>query len=166
MLGDTRGNSVPRAPAPGEADGAVPEGASVFADEYPAVSKLDPGLLAALRRAAIDAADDGVEFVVNSGWRSREYQEHLFREAVDTHGTGAAAARWVSTPDTSAHVTGDAVDIGLTEAAAWLTRHGAEHGLCQVYDNEPWHFELRDDAISHGCPPGYPDPTHDPRTRR
>src|SRR4051794_10524102 len=42
----------------GEADGVLPGGANVtvFDDQYPAVSKLDPALLHALRRAASDAA--------------------------------------------------------------------------------------------------------------
>src|SRR5687767_2404799 len=66
----------------GEADGLVPDGASVFDDETPAVANLDPSLLDALRRAATDAAADGIEIRVNSGWRSPEYQEQLLREAV------------------------------------------------------------------------------------
>jgi zinc D-Ala-D-Ala carboxypeptidase len=66
----------------GEADGVVPDGTTVFDDEVPGVAKLGPGLLGALRRAATDAADDGVEFVVDSGWRSPEYQERLLREAI------------------------------------------------------------------------------------
>ena len=77
----------------------------------------------------------------------------------------AEAARWVATPQTSAHVSGDAVDLGPPEAAAWLSGHGAAYGLCRIYDNEPWHFELRPGAEAQGCPPTYPDPTHDPRMR-
>lgn len=39
---------------------------------------LDPDLLRALREATMDAADDGVEFYLNSGWRSPECQNpHL-----------------------------------------------------------------------------------------
>lgn len=152
----------------GEADGVVPDGVAVtvFDDEIPAVSNLDPDLLDALRQAATDAADDGVEFVVNSGWRSPEYQDQLLREAIATYGSEAEAARWVATADTSPHVSGDAVDIGPADATAWLSEHGAEYGLCQIYTNEPWHYELRPDAIENGCPPMYADPTHDPRMQR
>jgi D-alanyl-D-alanine carboxypeptidase len=148
------------------ADGAVPEGASVFDDEIPGVANLDPALLGALRQAATDAAGDGVELFVDSGWRSPEYQERLLQEAVSKYGSEAEAARWVATPNTSAHVSGDAVDIGPSDARAWLSEHGAEHGLCQIYGNEPWHYELRPDAIDHGCPPMYADPTHDPRMQQ
>jgi zinc D-Ala-D-Ala carboxypeptidase len=147
----------------GEADGAVPDGATVFDDEIPGVANLDPDLLGALRQAATDAADDGVEFFVDSGWRSPEYQNQLLRKAVSEYGSEEKAARWVATAETSAHVSGDAVDIGPFDATAWLSEHGAKYGLCQIYGNEPWHYELRPEAIDHGCPRMYADPTHDPR---
>jgi D-alanyl-D-alanine carboxypeptidase len=149
----------------GAADGAVPRGLSVFDDETPAVANLDPALLDALRRAATAAAADGVEIVVNGGWRSPRYQERLRRDAVLKFGSEEAAARWVATPGTSPHVSGDAVDVGPAAAQAWLSRHGAAYGLCQIYRNEPWHYELRPEAIGSGCPPMYPDPSHDPRMR-
>src|SRR5690349_21811709 len=69
------------APAPGdvpprdyrgttaEADGALPEGTTVFDDRYPGIANLDADLLRSLRQAAAEAAGDGVEFSVNSGWR-------------------------------------------------------------------------------------------------
>ena len=152
--------------APGEADSAVPDGTTVFDDEIPGVANLDPDLLGALRQAATDAADDGVEFFVDSGWRSPEYQNQLLREAVSEYGSEEEAARWVATAETSAHVSGDAVDIGPFDATAWLSEHGAEYGLCQIYSNEPWHYELRPEAIDHGCPPMYADPTHDPRMQQ
>jgi D-alanyl-D-alanine carboxypeptidase len=149
-----------------EADGAVPAGTTVFDDEIPGVANLDSDLLRALRQAATNAADDRVEFVVDSGWRSPEYQERLLREAVSKYGSEEEAARWVATPNRSAHVSGDAVDIGPSGAAAWLSEHGAEYGLCQIYGNEPWHYELRPEAVDHGCPGVYADPTHDPRMQR
>jgi zinc D-Ala-D-Ala carboxypeptidase len=147
----------------GKPDIAVPDGATVLDDDSPDVANLDPALLGALRQAATDAAGDGVAFVVNSGWRSPEYQEQLLREAVAEYGSEAEAARWVATPETSPHVSGDAVDIGPFDATAWLSEHGAEYGLCQIYGNEPWHYELRPEAIDDGCPAMYADPTHDPR---
>ncbi|WP_399067946.1 M15 family metallopeptidase [Streptomyces winkii] len=129
-----------------EADGALPDGATVFSDAYAGVADLDPDLLQALREAATDAADDGLELYVNSGWRSREDQDQLLREAVSEYGSEEEAARWVATADTSPHVSGDAVDIGHSDATAWLSEHGARYGLCQIYRNEPWHYELRTKA--------------------
>ena len=113
----------------------------------------------------LQKADDGVEFFVESGWRSPEYQDQLLREAVAEYGSEEEAARWVATADTSPHVSGDAIDIGHSDATAWLSEHGAEYGLCQIYGNEPWHYELRPEAVDHSCPPMYADPTHDPRTQ-
>ncbi|TYK49073.1 M15 family metallopeptidase [Actinomadura decatromicini] len=151
-----------------ESDGAVPGGAavSVFDDGSPAVAGLDPDLRDALRRAAADAESDGVRLRVNSGRRTPEHQRRLLRDAIARHGSPDEAARWVATPETSAHVSGEAVDIGPPEAAAWLSDHGAAYGLCQIYRNEPWHFELRPEAVRNGCPPMYADPTEDPRMRR
>ena len=81
-------------------------------------------------------------------------------------GSRAAAARWVATPNTSAHVSGDAVDIAHADADAWLSAHGAAFGLCQIYGNEPWHYELRPAAVDRGCPAMYADPSDDPRLQQ
>ncbi len=148
------------------ADGALPDGTTIFDSELPGVANLDPALLYALHRAATDAAPHGIEVVLDSGWRSATRQEQLLDDALAKYGSAAEAARWVATPETSPHVSGDAVDVAHADATAWLSVHGARYGLCQVYGNEPWHFELRTDAIEHGCPVMYADPTHDPRMQR
>jgi D-alanyl-D-alanine carboxypeptidase len=152
--------------AAGVAEGEVPDGTTVFDDDIPAVANLDPALLGALRGAATEAARDGVELDVNSGWRAPSYQERLLDEAESKYGSREEAARWVATPQTSRHVSGDAVDIGPSTASAWLSTHGAEHGLCQIYRNEPWHYELRPAAVDHGCPATYADPTRDSRMQQ
>ena len=155
-------SALPERGALGEADGAVPDGTTVFDDDVPGVANLDSDLRAALQQAATDAEGDGVRFVVDSGWRSAAYQEHLLQDAISKYGSEEEAARWVATPDTSPHVSGDAVDLS-SNVAEWLSDHGAQYGLCQIYVNEPWHFELRPEATSQGCPAMYADPTHDPR---
>jgi len=149
-------------PSLAEEDGRLPDGATAY-DEHPGVARLDGRLLAQLRQATADASDEGVDVVVTSGWRSRGYQSRLFDEAVAEHGSEAAAAAWVARPGTSVHEAGQAVDVGPWAAIDWLAQHGAAYGLCQVYANEPWHFELVPTAVTHGCPPGYDDPTDDPR---
>ena len=150
----------------GVADGALPSGVTVFDAGYPGVANLDPDLLRAVREAATDAADGGISIYVTSGWRSPKFQARLLREAIAEYGSEEETARWVATPDTSTHVSGDAIDLGASDAMAWLSEHGAKYGLCQIYRNEPWHYELRPQAIDHGCPPMYVDPTHDPRMRQ
>ena len=144
----------------------LPAGATVFDDQHAGIANLDPALLRAIRDAATAASGNGVEFYVTSGWRSRGYQDRLLRQAVSQYGSEAEAARWVATADTSAHVSGDAIDIDPSEATIWLSEHGAAYGLCQIYANEPWHYELRPDAAESGCPRMHVDPTHDPRMQR
>ncbi|MFW6774361.1 M15 family metallopeptidase [Nocardioides sp. CPCC 205120] len=133
--------------ADGEFQGSVPVDADI-----PALTRLDPELRTALRAAATAAATDGIEVRVTSGWRSRDYQQRLLDRAVERYGSPAEASRWVAGPDASAHVTGDAVDVGPTDAAYWMTEHGADFGLCQVFGNEIWHYELRD-VVDGECPP-------------
>ena len=127
-----------------EADGYIADGQepSPFDEYVPAIANLDPRLRSAVQRAATDAEADGIAFVINSGWRSATYQQALLDEAITTYGSEEEARKLVQTPDGSNHVSGEAVDIGPTEADYWLIEHGAEYGLCQTYANEIWHFEL------------------------
>ena len=53
-----------------EAEGAVPEGTTVFDGGGPGGANLDPALVGALRPAAADAAGGGIGFPVGSGWGS------------------------------------------------------------------------------------------------
>ena len=142
-------------------DGFIESGDSIspFADELPAIAKLDPALRDAMQAAATAALADGFEFVVTSGWRSERYQQALFDDAVHEYGSAEEASRHVASATTSAHVTGHAVDIGFTDANSWLSQHGADYGLCQIYANEMWHFEL---ATTPGgeCPPQVPDASY------
>jgi D-alanyl-D-alanine carboxypeptidase len=122
----------------------------------PAVGYLDPALLRAVQQAAGAAAAEGVTMTITSGWRSPEFQQQLLDDAVATYGSIAAARQYVQTPQASRHVTGQAVDIGGYGADDWLIAHGARFGLCRIYANELWHFELATDAAGV-CPPLRPD---------
>ena len=125
-------------------NGYVPFGEAVssFDEHLPTIARLDPGLRAAVQAAETAAKADGFEFVITSGWRSTAYQQALLDEAVVTYGSYDEARKWVNTPELSKHITGDAVDIGYTDANSWMSQHGADYGLCQIYANEMWHFEL------------------------
>lgn len=147
-----------------EQDGRLAEGeVTVFDETHPAISNLNPALLHALQTAANEAAAEDIVFYVNGGWRSAQLQEEMLDDAVDEYGSREEALRWVATPERSAHVSGDAVDIGFFDASYWLRLNGDRYGICQVYENEPWHFEMRRDAQEDGCPDSYADPTEDPR---
>jgi len=153
---------------PTEADGVIRDGdkPTVFEVDRVAVGNLDPALLAALQRAASDAEGEGVTIRVNSGWRSPALQEWMLQDAISQYGSEEEARRWVATPETSEHVTGDAVDLGPWSALDWLAQRGSDYGLCQIYANESWHYELRPGAVDEGCPEMLADPTEDPRTKR
>lgn len=128
--------------APTAEDGLIPEAAGVALadDDVPAIARLDPALRDAMRRA--QSAAESLTFEVTSGWRSTKYQQWLFDEAVELYASEEVAAQFVATPETSSHVTGEAVDIAPLDAQLWLMEHGARFGICQIYANERWHFEL------------------------
>ena len=163
-LATNRPQAVENEPVPdgpiGDQDGYIAEGEelSPWDTDHPAVGNLDPELLDAVWQAASDAEAEGIVMVINSGWRSERYQQILLDEAVVTYGSEEEARRWVNTPDKSTHVTGDAVDIGYTDADYWLIENGYRYGLCQTYSNEIWHFEL---AVEPGesCPAPLDDAT-------
>ncbi|MFD4656093.1 M15 family metallopeptidase [Kitasatospora sp. NPDC058444] len=144
--------------AGGEADGEIPDGRTLTPADTgsPAVGNLDKPLLEALQRAAGDARAQGIEMTVTSGWRSKAYQQRLLDRAVNRYGSVEQARKFVNTPEKSAHVTGKAVDVGPTNADYWLIQHGARYGLCQVYNNEIWHFELLT-RPGGTCPAPLPD---------
>ncbi|MCK0176978.1 MULTISPECIES: M15 family metallopeptidase [Mycobacteriaceae] len=138
--------------------GSLPDGETLTAFDVtnPVIGRMDPALLAAVQKATEAAAAEGVTVVVNSGWRSPGFQQRLFDDGVRTYGSPAAAAEFVASPETSMHVYGKAVDVGGPDAAAWMSRNGSRFGLCQVYANELWHYELT--AGPDGtCPPMRPN---------
>ncbi|MDT5093694.1 MAG: zinc D-Ala-D-Ala carboxypeptidase [Mycobacterium sp.] len=144
---------VPADPPAAQGDGSVPDGVTLtpFDVQNPAVGRLDPALLRAVQNAATQAKAAGITLTINSGWRSPEFQQRLLDQAVQTYGSLAAARKYVQTPDMSKHVTGEAVDVGGAGADRWLINNGSRFGLCRIYANELWHFELAADAQGN-CP--------------
>ena len=148
---DVRRPPAPRG-APRAGDGAVPDGTTVFDDDVPGVANLDPALLAPCagprRRRR-----DGVEFVVNSGWRSPAYQEQLLREAVspvrlaaEARPLGGHARR------TSAHVSGDAVDIGPAEPRRGCPSTAPRTGCARSTATSPGTTSCARRRRASGCP--------------
>ena len=119
------------------------------------VTRLQPAMQRAVKRAVTAADGEGVSLIVTSGWRSSVAQQRLYDDALAKYGSSAKARRWVLPPRESKHVTGGAVDVGPPTAATWLDRNGVRYGLCRRYANEPWHFELL-------APQNQPCPTPDP----
>jgi hypothetical protein len=138
--------------------GYLPDGQTIspFDATNPVIAWLDPALLAAIEKAARAAEADGVGVQITSGWRTKGFQQRLFDDAVRTYGNVGAAQQFVASPDASRHVVGKAVDVGPVDADNWLIRNGSRFGLCQIYANEIWHFELVADEHG-GCPPLQPN---------
>lgn len=150
---------APAAPDPVVgADGAIGPGITLspYDTAHPAVAGLDPMLRTAVQNATREAAAAGIDLRITSGWRSDALQRRMLDDAIYSYGSFDAARQWVAPPEVSRHVTGRAVDVGPPAAAQWLIQHGPRFGLCQVYANEPWHFELTGDGFG-GCPPLLPD---------
>lgn len=137
--------------------GWLPDGVTLspFDVSNPILSQLDPALLRAVQDAARVAQAQGVDIRITSGWRSKGFQQRLFDNAVRNYGSVAAAAEFVAGPEVSKHVTGQAVDIAPVAADMWLIANGRQFGLCQIYANEIWHFELATDQYGN-CPPLLP----------
>jgi zinc D-Ala-D-Ala carboxypeptidase len=133
--------------------GWIPDGRTLspFDVSNPALAQLDPSLLKAVQDATRAAAAQGVDLRITSGWRSKGFQQRLFDDAVGKYGSADIARQFVASPDVSKHVVGQAVDVAPADADNWLIRNGAQFGLCQIYANELWHFEL---AVDHqgNCP--------------
>ncbi|OBK71921.1 peptidase M15 [Mycobacterium sp. 1274761.0] len=138
--------------------GYLPDGhtLSPFETTNPVITWLDPPLLAAIQAAAREAKDDGIDMQITSGWRTKGFQKRLFDDGVRTYGSPEAAAQFVASPEISQHVVGKAVDVGPVQADTWLIRNGSRFGLCQIYANEVWHFELAADKDGT-CPPLKPN---------
>jgi zinc D-Ala-D-Ala carboxypeptidase len=138
--------------------GWIPDGQTLspFDVSNPALAQLDPALLNAVQTAANAAREQGIDLRINSGWRSRGFQQQLFDDAARTYGSVDIARQFVASPDVSKHVVGQAVDVAPVEADKWLIRNGAQFGLCQIYANEVWHFELAVDPQGN-CPPLRPN---------
>ena len=138
--------------------GWIPDGQTLspFDVSNPALAQLDPSLFDAIQDAARAAAAEGVDLRITSGWRSKGFQPRLFDDAVRKYGSVDIAKQFVASPDVSKHVVGQAVDVAPVDADNWLISNGAQFGLCQIYANELWHFELAVDPQGN-CPPLRPN---------
>lgn len=131
----------------------VPEGYYVNdGKEY----KLARVTLDAFLEMAADAAEDGLDLKVISGYRSAKYQLNLYNYYVNTHGKEAADT-FSARSRHSEHETGYAVDIndvharfGETAEFAWLQKNAEKYGFILRYPQgkehitgymyEPWHW--------------------------
>jgi hypothetical protein len=91
-----------------------------------------PDVALAFDRMAAAAADDGVDLIVVSGFRSNAEQAQLFAAHPDP--------KWVARPGTSLHRLGTELDLGPAGAYGWLARNAGRFHFVQRYSWEPWHY--------------------------
>lgn len=92
-----------------------------------------PAVAAAFDRMDAAAHRDGVDLVVNSGFRTDAEQAALFRRHPDP--------RWVAPPGRSRHREATELDLGGSGGAwVWLPRNAGAFGFRQRYSWEPWHY--------------------------
>lgn len=123
---------------------------------------LDKRVKGPLEELFAQAADDDIDLVAISGYRSYARQRSLYDDYVERDGRGAAD-RYSARPGHSEHQLGLAVDVGEadgvaelevafkdTEAGKWVAAHAHEHGFIlrypeheesvTGYQSEPWHL--------------------------
>ena len=110
----------------------------------------------AFDRMQADAADEGLNIYISSGFRSYAYQEMLYERYVEKSGK-AEADRYSARPGHSEHQTGLAFDLNTidisfadTQEYVWVKEHCAEYGFIIRYPEnkesitgymyEPWHL--------------------------
>lgn len=109
-----------------------------------------------------DAKADGLDLIMNSGFRSSKLQAFYYNNYVKNSGE-AAANKFSAKPGYSEHQSGLALDISYanrkcyldicfaeTDAGKWLAQHAHEYGFILRYPDgkesitgyqfEPWHF--------------------------
>jgi len=99
-----------------------------------------PDVALAFDRMAAAAATDGVNLIVNSGFRTNAEQAALFAAHPDP--------KWVARPGQSLHRLGTELDLGPAAAYGWLSRKAGRFHFVQRYAWEPWHYETCLDSIA------------------
>jgi len=142
----------------------VYEPASVLVDVGPnivgAAQQLAPAAAAAWQSMRSRAADEHVQLLLVSGYRSLERQAQLIRRKLDRGVPLAEILATNAAPGFSQHHTGRAVDVAtpgcpplvaafaVTDAFRWLERHACEFDFVMPYGRdspvgrafEPWHW--------------------------
>lgn len=102
------------------------------------------------------AAGDGVEIMVDSGYRSAAYQQRIYLRKMAKGDGFYKVARWVAPPGYSEHMLGTTLDLvpsnwafSGTLADKWLQENGDRFSFTQTYPEksvdgfawEPWHWK-------------------------
>ena len=128
--------------------------------EMPGGETVDARIYEPLSQMLADAADEGLEPFVASGFRTRAEQQGFMDDKISEYrsqGYGESEARalaedWVALPGTSEHELGLAADINGAsyDLYIWLQQNSWRYGFIQRYpedktditgiSHEPWHY--------------------------
>ena len=112
-------------------------------------------------KMAAAAGLDGVELLVDSGYRSAAYQRRIYQRKMVEGDDFHDIARGVAPPGYSEHMLGTTLDLvpskwtfSGTPADKWLLENGAEFSFVQSYPQksdrgftwEPWHWKYVGDG--------------------
>jgi hypothetical protein len=107
------------------------------------------------------AANEGIELVIYSGFRTQEEQEYFYRCYRECSCNGCSPA---AKPGRSNHQTGYALDIGMYPGVhEWLVGNAERFGFRATVEREPWHWEYRPGKRTPKAPELCPDA---PKARR
>jgi hypothetical protein len=123
LTGSPGGTAVP-----GSAEGGGYSGPLAYRQGKP----MRPDVAHAFDRMLTTAQLDGLELIVNSGYRSDAEQARLYARHPDP--------RWVAPPGRSLHRYGTELDLGPPAAYVWLSRNAGRFHFVQRYSWEPWHY--------------------------
>ncbi len=151
-------------------ENSVPDEYVLSLKELPNGLYFDSTAYDSLLRMLADGEKEGIKFVINSAYRSKDYQQMLFNNQIasweangySTEQARIKAAQVVAVPGTSEHQLGLAADIvgtdyqilddnqAYTAAQQWLMKNCSRYGFILRYPYgtteitgiiyEPWHY--------------------------
>ena len=116
---------------------------------------ITPETKKALVKMAVAAKKDGINLIVDSGFRSISYQKQIIRRRLEAGEKYEKLITFVAPPGYSEHHSARAVDFvpsearfAHTEIYKWLKKHAAEFGFYETYPEdttgftpwESWHW--------------------------
>lgn len=119
---------------------------------------LEKGACRAFVRMAEQAARDGIELKVHSGFRSKGYQKKIFEQQLAKGRSFSDVVRFVAPPGYSEHALGVAIDLypsdwrfSSTPMYQWMVKNAARFGFSESYPHsspqgfpwEAWHWRYR-----------------------
>ena len=150
----------------GEADGAVPDGTTVFDDEIPGVAKLDPvSSVPCAGPRPMPQTTGSSSPSTAAGVPRRTRSDCSVRRSRSTAQKRKPPDGWPP-PRRPRTCRGTRSTSGPPLPRRGCPRTAPRTGCARSTATSPGTTNCAPEAIDHGCPPMYADPTHDPRMQQ